>query len=510
MLNLEGQRVAVIWKSALVGILAGTVTVIYRLLLTKAEAVSFAVYTYVGAHPLLLPALFIALAGLGLLVGALAQRYKAIGGSGIPHVKGVIQGYFKNSWFSTLVAKFAGGALGILAGLSLGREGPSIQLGACIAQGLGHKFGDTRTERKILIASGASAGLSAAFNAPLAGVMFAMEEVFKYISPLILLATMVSSILADLVARVVFGAAPVFTFSVGSALPIHQYWMVCVLGLIIGCAGAFYNTVLLHTQKLYKRFLQSNMLLRMLVPFLLAGILGLTFPYALGGGHAAMEHLSLSTGLWFLVLLLALKFLFSMISFGSGAPGGIFFPLLIIGALIGGIFSKIAVAYWGLDAKLFDNLVILAMAGYFAAIVRAPLTGVVLLLEMTGSFINLLPLALIAIIGSTVADLLKSSPIYDALLQNQIQELGICDEPDEGKKATIEYVVHHGSAAANKLIRELSLPKHCLLIAIRREGKDIIPRGDTQLRAGDYLVFLVNICEEAEDREILSTLTATA
>ena len=510
MLNTDARRIAVIWKSALVGILAGTATVLYRMLLTKAEAACFAVYAYAGAHPWVIPGMFVLLAGLGLIVGTLSGRYKAIGGSGIPQVKGTILGYFKNGWRSTLIAKIVGGTLGILAGLSLGREGPSIQLGACVAQGVGERLGDTRTERKILMAAGASAGLAAAFNAPLAGVMFAMEEVFKYISPLILLSTMVSSILADLVARAVFGAAPVFTFSATTSLPVAQYWMVCALGVLVGAGGALYNTILIGTQKLYKRFFKQNVRARMLVPFLMAGVLGLTFPYALGGGHAALEHISLSTGLWFLVLLLSIKFLFSMISFGSGAPGGIFFPLLIIGAMIGAIFGHLAAAYWGLNPALYDTLVILAMAGYFAAIVRAPLTGVVLLLEMTGSFVNLLPLALIAIIASTVADLLKSLPIYDALLENQLHDLGLDDEPDEGKKITVEVVVHHGSDADGKHIRELCLPEHCLLIAIRREGKDILPHGNTLVRAGDYLVFLVNLCEEARDREMLGALTAAA
>ena len=509
MLDSDSRRIAVIWKSAFVGILAGSATVVYRILLTKAESVSFAVYAYARMHPWVIPVVFAMLAGLGFVVGTLSGRYRAIGGSGIPQVKGTILGYFKNGWRSTLVAKIAGGTLGILAGLSLGREGPSIQLGACVAQGVGERLGDTRAERKILMAAGASAGLAAAFNAPLAGVVFAMEEVFKYISPLVLLSTMVSSILADLVARAVFGSSPVFTFSANSSLPVQQYWMICALGVLLGLAGALYNSTLIGTQKIYK-LLFKDIRVRMIVPFLIAGILGLTFPYVLGGGHAALEHITLSTGIWFLVLLFGSKFLFSMISFGSGAPGGIFFPLLIIGAVVGAIFGHVAASYWGLNPALYDTIVILAMAGYFAAIVRAPLTGVVLLLEMTGSFANLLPLALIAIIASTVADILKSLPIYDALLENQLQELGIDDEPDEGKKITVEMVVHHGADADGKHIRELCLPAHCLLISIRREGKDILPRGDTLVRAGDYLIFLVNVCEEARDREILGALTAAA
>jgi H+/Cl- antiporter ClcA len=279
-----------------------------------------------------------------------------ISGSGIPQVKGVIMGYFKNNWLSTLIAKFFGGAVSILAGLSLGREGPSIQLGACVAQGVGDKLAASRTEKKVLIASGASAGLAAAFNAPLAGAMFAMEEIFKYFSPAILLSTMMSAVVADFVSKIVFGINPVFNFDVQSSIPLSGYWLLFILGAIIGAAGAFYNFVLLQTQKLYKRTKWLNVKTRPVIPFVLAGLLGLVFPIALGSGHRIVGELQLSAGITFLLLMLVVKFLFSMISFGSGAPGGIFFPLLIIGATIGAIFGNIAVNYIGLDPKLFTIL----------------------------------------------------------------------------------------------------------------------------------------------------------
>ena len=148
------------------------------------------------------------------------------------------------------------------------------------------------------------------------------------------------------------------------------------------------------------------------------------------------------------------------------------------------------------------------MAGYFAAIVRAPLTGAVLLLEMTGSFANLLPLTLVAVIASATADLLKSMPVYDALLENQLKDQGYARDPDDGGRITVELVVHQGAPAAEKRVKELPLPNNCLLIAIRREGRDIIPRGNTLVRANDYLVFLLGRHEEAPLRKELTALTS--
>ncbi len=504
-LDMETQRVSILWKSLVVGIAAGAIVVLYRFVLTKMEALSFACYAFFLAHPALLPVLFVALGGLGYLAGVLVDKHRQISGSGIPQIKGIMLGHFRFPWLNTLWSKFAGGALAILAGLSLGREGPSIQLGASVAEGIGKKVSVTRAERKYLIAGGASAGLAAAFNAPLAGVMFAVEEIFKYLSPIVLLATTIASVAADFLARLAFGAEPIFSFPTQSPLPMSAYWMVCVLGVILGGAGAFYNLILVKTQALYKKI--ENLRIRVVIPFLLAGIAGLLFPVALGGGHAVLEHLQVSSGFFFLLLILVVKFAFSMISFGSGAPGGIFFPLLILGALIGALFGKAAVAWLGIDAVLLNNFIILAMAGYFAAIVRAPLTGVVLLLEMTGSFENLLPLVLIAVVASATADMLKSAPVYDALLENMLKDQKGSAFPDEGKKITMETVVHFGASAAGRYVRELSLPQDCLLIAVRREGKDIIPKGDTLLRADDTLIFLINTHNEAEQRKVILGLT---
>ncbi len=506
---IHSRNLMLVGKSIFIGAAAGIIVVFYRLLLMGAEKLSRSAYTYFAGHLILIPLLFLVLGIMGYIIGCLAQKYRAIGGSGIPQVKGIITGQYHAPWLSTLAAKFVGGAAAILAGLSLGREGPSIQLGACVAQGIGDKIASSRTEKRILIAGGASAGLAAAFNAPLAGAMFAVEEIFKYISPLVLLVTTVSAIVADFVSKLVFGMAPVFSFQTSMAVPLNAYWLLLLMGILLGGAGALYNLVLVKTIALYKkpRWLRTSW--RPILPFLLAGILALVFPMALGSGHAVMEVLKPSTGIYTLLAIFAVKFLFSMVSFGSGAPGGIFFPLLIMGAIIGAITGNAASAWLGCDPSLFNNFVIVAMAGYFTAIVRAPITGVVLLLEMTGSFVNLLPLLVVSLVAYVVADLLKSRPVYDSLLENLVSGGTHVQKKEAAGKITAEFIVQYGSPASGQAVKDLHLPKDCLLIAVRREGKDIIPSGDTVIHADDYLVFLIHLDDEAGYREKLTYL-ATA
>jgi NhaP-type Na+/H+ and K+/H+ antiporter len=199
-----------------------------------------------------------------------------------------------------------------------------------------------------------------------------------------------------------------------------------------------------------------------------------------------------------------------MVSFGSGAPGGIFFPLLILGATIGAITGNAASAWLHIDPALFNNFVIVAMAGYFTAIVRAPITGVVLLLEMTGSFINLLPLLVVSLAAYVTADLLKSKPVYNSLLENLLNSSINTGKKESSGKITAEFIVQYGSQAAGQAVKNLHLPENCLLIAVRREGKDIIPSGETVIQEDDYLIFLLHLDDEAEYREMLTHLTAAS
>ena len=491
-----------ILKSVLVGCLAGVIITLYRLALTEAESAATSFYDYIRSHLFLLPLTMIALAVAGYFIGALKDKYKMIGGSGIPQVKGLIMGYFKQSWLGTFLAKFIGGVICVTAGLSLGREGPSIQLGACVAQGVSHKVSQSPTERKILIASGASAGLAAAFNAPLAGTMFVLEEIFKYYSPIILLSTMMSAIMADFISKSIFGLNPVFDFQITERFSLREYWILIIIGIVVGLFGVFYNYFLKKIQVFYSKITFLKGRAKPILPFLMAGVLGLVFPIVLGGGHSIVGELSPDSAVTYLFLVLGVKFLFSMFSFGSGAPGGIFFPLLVMGATVGAILGNLSISYLGIDAGLFQNFMVLSMVGFFTAIVRAPITGIILLLEMTGSFSNLLSMSVVAITAYIVAELLKCLPIYDYLLENLLND-GSVDKigEDDNDRVLIQTIVHHGAYGENKSIKEIRLPKGCLLVGIKRGETDLIPNGDTIIHANDTLMLLVHAYTEGEIRQ---------
>lgn len=492
--HLHSLRIKLMLEGIVVGVFAGLLIVFYRIALERAEEFRLHVLRAQTGNIKAVILWFILLAIGGYFVGRLVKKDPMISGSGIPQVEGVLVRKLEMNWLSVIVRKIVGGVISISAGLSLGREGPSIQLGAAMGQGISRIFKRIKVEEKYLITGGASAGLAAAFNAPLAGVMFALEEVHKHFSPLILLSAMSASLTADFISKYFFGLKPVFNFENISALPLNSYGYIIILGIIVGVFGVFYNYTLLKTQDMYKKAKWLPMELRTMVPFIMAGFLGLVLPQVLGGGHPIIESLiEGNTTMKMLLIILIGKFVFSMISFGSGAPGGIFFPLLVLGALTGAIYANILVSFFNFNPHYINNFIILAMAGYFTAIVRAPITGSILITEMTGSFTHLLSLSLISIVAYIVADLLGSEPVYESLLDRMLKSRGENETlPDSKDKVILEIPVFLDSEMDGKAIKELNLPADCLLVSIKRGEKEIIPRGNTKLQSGDYLLVLAN------------------
>lgn len=357
---------------------------------------------------------------IAYLLKLIVAREPMCTGSGIPQIKGILQGDMSMRWFSVLWSKIIGGVLAIGAGMSLGREGPSVQIGACVGQGLSQTSRRTGFESRILMTAGAGAGLAAAFNAPLAGVIFGLEEMQKTISPALLLTGITASITAATVTEVVFGMSPVFSMGYLLPLPLNLFDVLVVAGIVIGLLGRLFNIALAYSLNTYSRLRLSGMK-KPLVPLALAGILGFVLPEILGGGNLLVDSLVVTDyTIGFLCFLFVGKFLFTMICFGSGVPGGIFLPMLVLGAAGGAVLSKLLVLAGLLPAMYYADIIVFGMAAYFSSVVKSPVTGSILILEMTGSFQHMLALLVVSLTAYVISDLTGGRPVYDELLDRAL------------------------------------------------------------------------------------------
>ena len=478
------------WRVALKGIASGLIVgflvVLYRLGIEYGTETAVKMYAYLKLHPFIIVLWFIVAMLIGLFIAWLVKMEPMASGGGVPQVEGVLLYGMKMKWYAILIVRFIGGILAAFFGLSLGHEGPSIQIGAAGSKALANKTSKNKLEENCLITGGAAAGLSAAFNAPLSGIVFALEEVHRSFSPLILIAATTASLTSDIVAKYFFGLKPVLSFTTLPQLPAGFYFWLIPLGIFSGLAGALLNKSLLRFQTLYS---QIAWYLRPCLALLFALPCGLFLPQVLGGGQNLIQLAQTTdSGLMIMLIILVIKFFFTCTSFGSGVPGGIFLPILSVGSLVGCSFG-IAAEFFGLPPEYIPVFAVCAVAGALSGAVKAPITSILLTAEMTGSFIHMLPVAACSFIALFLSDLLKVTPIYEALLQRIIKQKGKVLR-NEKLGAILEMPVEIGSSVAGKRISQVNWPKGTLIVAIRRGVEEIVPSGKTRLSPGDYLLIL--------------------
>lgn len=488
-------------EGILIGLVAGIVVSLYRFLLTSSESLLYSILDFIQGNVFMIAIWFIFLIAMGLIVGYLMRWEPMASGSGIPQVNGEVKGFLDPSWWKILVAKLVGGTLSTLGGLSLGREGPSIQLGAMAAKGVSKVLPTSKTDDIRLIMCGGSAGLAATFNAPLAGVIFTLEEINNTFDKKIILVGLIAAVVADFVSKFFFGQSTIFNFACPN-IPLHYYWLLIVLGLLIGFAGFIYNWGMIKASDLWARFDKIPIELRLVITFVITGFVGLYIPSILAGGHTMMGILK--TGIPALSVLLVLlvgKYLLSVLSFSSGAPGGIFFPLLVLGAYIGAIFSAIVIPIFGLDPILAYKFIIISMAGMFASTVRAPITGIVLISEMTGTTTSLVALIIVCIVAYIVPNILRNKPIYESLLERILKKNHNIVPVERTDNILSEYIVPLECEYIDKKIWNIPFPKSCVVVSITRSANNIIPDENTRLKYGDELFILIDYSSYAEDNQ---------
>lgn len=409
--------VAACGHGILTGLCVGVVVACFRKAHDWCFAKLLAWFGTAPEHWWIVPLWGAALVIVAAFIGRLVLAEPLIPGSGIPQTELALAGRLNPSaWLRVLAAKFAGSWLALMGGLSLGREGPCVQMGSAVGALVARHAGHPDPKENPWLIGGAAAGLAAAFGAPVAGVVFAFEEMKNRLTPVNIIFTLTAAFGAQAVAEHLFGLGRLFPFAHFTPPPLSRWWALLLIGAALGLLGVIYNTLLLRFKDTEVRWNRLPAGLRTLPALLAAGVLAFIVPQVLGGGDSLITNLgTTSVSLRVLVLLLVLKTAFSVFSYQGNVPGGLLMPLLCIGALAGHVAGGVLAAAGLMDSAGADACIVFGMAGLFAASVRAPLTGIALVLEMSGALACLPGTFLVAFSASLLADRLGCAPIYDSL-----------------------------------------------------------------------------------------------
>lgn len=440
LLNRDKTPLKILLMAALVGTVAGIIGVAFEKAVNWVSNLRMASIAHVADHWFIVWPLAFILSGLLAMVGYLLVRRFApeAGGSGIPEIEGALEELRPVRWWRVLPVKFIGGMGTLGAGMVLGREGPTVQIGGNIGRMIGDIFRMRSAEaRHTLLATGAAAGLSAAFNAPLAGILFIIEEMrsqFRY-NLVSIKAVFTGVIMSSIVFRIFNGETPVIEVGKLTNAPVDTLWLYLVLGMIFGIVGPIFNTLVLRTQDMFQRIHGGEIKKWVLIGGLiggLCGVLGLIEPAAAGGGFNLIPIAAAgnySVGL--LLFIFVARVLTTLLCFSSGAPGGIFAPMLALGTLLGTAFGMAAMNVfpgYHLEAGTFA---IAGMGALMAASVRAPLTGIVLVLEMTDNYQLILPMIITCLGATLLAQFLGGKPLYATILARTLAK----QEAEQAAKA---------------------------------------------------------------------------
>lgn len=411
--------------SALLGILTGIIASLFQLSISWIDSSLQVVLVFLQQQgwPVTWCSAFISM--LMVLVAWLLVFFLApeASGSGVPEIEGALLHKRPIYWHRLIPVKFFAGILALSAKMVMGREGPTIQMGGNIGKMLGDVLSVSSHRRDTLIAAGSAAGLAAAFNAPLAGVLFVMEEMrnqFNY-SFLNFKMVIICCVTATITMQYFLGSGPAISMQIFPLPSLNSLGYFLLFGCLMGLTGLLFNKTLVFFLDFVGKLNPQKKLIYVLIVGGAVGYLAVAYPGTVGGGYEIIaQSLHLTYGVKALLLLLISRFFFTFFSYSTGVPGGIFAPMLALGTLLG-LATFEMIHFFLPDLDIYPGMFAVAgMGALFAASVRSPITGVILVVEMTQNYSLILPLMLTCITSTTVMQISKNAPIYTQLLRRKL------------------------------------------------------------------------------------------
>ena len=500
-----------IFYGVVCGVLTGAFTFFFKVAARWAEEISRWVYSASRGSWIWVSAVFCGLVLFGSCMALLHKKLPEVKGGGIPRSEGVLRGVLSFKWLRTLVGTFVGSMMSYVCGAPLGSEGPAVLMGTAIGGMCGSISRNRSTWSRYVMTGGAGAGFAVATGSPFSGILFALEEIHKRFTPMLVLMVSVSVVSATSVNRLLcslFGmSADLFDFGSLPPLELGQIGYLLICGLLIALGvGIFDGSIALFGRLTARLKKYVDGYVKTVAVFVITGLLGFLFTDAVYSGHDVIHHVTENNRtVIYLAVLVAVRLIMMLLITDSGVTGGIFIPTLAIGALIGALIAKLLVLM-GMPPETFPVIVILSTCGFIGGTLRAPLTATVLFVELSGSAENLFFAALVVFTVNAVVALLNQTPFYDMALEKMEEA------QNRGRQPVIAYFemrVSKGAFVIGKTVRDIMWPASAVVTGVTRADEaeeDMDHDGEKKLLEGDTVILRAKFYDEEEIRSLLCGL----
>lgn len=461
-----------------VGVVTGILIFIFKVVSSFVIHKSESIYAFVRENPIYLPLLLLGAASLGLVAGVFLKYAKECRGGGIPTAVATIRGILPMRWIQGVFGLFFSSMLTYFAGVPLGNEGPSVQMGTAVGKGMSSAFGKkNRAHERYNMTGGAAAGFAIATGSPLSGVVFALEEMHRRFSPPVFIAAAVSvisgTVTSDLLSDVFGVDATFFDLAIDETLPLRFIWVAVLIGIVCGlCANLltkFYRLVKRSTDKSAEKL---TYVAKITVIFASVGMLGFISADFVGSGHSLIEHILHGHTVWYMILIaFVVRALVMLIANNDGVSGGMFVPTLALGAMIASLISDGLIAIGVIGKEYYAILIVIGIAAFLSASSRIPLTALTFATEALCVVSNMLPAAVGVVVAYIVVEMLGVPSFTDTVIESKEHKA------HEGKTPLVvdsHMRVEKGAFAIGMEIRDILWPTTCTVLSV---DKQHVPHG---------------------------------
>lgn len=457
----------------LTGVVSAIIVTLFKIAAEFTIRLSTAIYGAIRENPIFLPVLILATALVGFAASLVLSFSNSCRGGGIPTSVAAIRGIVSFNWLRSLIIMPVSALLTFLCGLPLGTEGPCVQIGTSVGDGVIKCFGNKKHNgwRRYIMTGGASAGFSVATASPITAVIFSMEELHKHFSPLLLTVASISVTTAQITVRIFaafgLGSFVMFDLSAIPSIPLKLIFAPLLIGLFAG-VGSILFTHLYHAIDGFMHSVLKRISSKIVLPLLFAciSVIGFFLSDALGSGHSLVVSLFNVGTVWYLLLItLFVRAICMTVSNTSGATGGVFLPTLAFGAIIGALIGKGMIALGWLAEEHYVLTVVLGISAFLGATSRIPLTASVFAIETMGGISNVLPIIIATTVAFVIAEISGLEDFTDTVINAKIKKITKGKEP---LTVVTALTVRQDSFVVGKDLGDVLWPNSCAIISFER------------------------------------------